>query len=62
MTEVQAVGSLTALQEVGVKLANIPTTGRGVERKKISGLLHFSQRRGQEPNGRVGERFFSPTM
>lgn len=51
MTEVQAVGSLTALQEVGVKLANIPTIGRGVERKKISGLLQL------QPEKRAGAKW-----
>lgn len=62
MTDVQRVESLRALQEVGVKLADIPTTGRGVERKIILGLLPFSQIGGQQANGRAGERFFSPTM
>lgn len=64
MTAFQAVGSLTARKEVEVELTDIPTTCRGVERKKILGVLHFSSKRGweQEPNGRAGERFLSSTM
>lgn len=64
MSEGQAVGSLTARKEVAVELADIPTTGRGVDGKKILGVLHFSSRRrcGQEPDGGAGARFLSPAM
>lgn len=55
ITEVQAVRSLTAQREVGVGVGwHSHSRERGVDRKKILGVLHFSRRRwGQEPKGRV---------